>query len=699
MKIPSNQKTKKLIDTIHEIYEIEDSRAEKEKNLWTKYYNNETSKADLIKDLKKEKLFLKSKETDTKIVEKLVSFEKQFSNICEDIEFPRNKTFYLKKRSLIDIFKKAKAEEKIPKIKSEIKPKIKKIKIPVDKELKKKKIEPEPKKKEKKSKSILEILGLTHKTKKEKPKTKEEEYIEKPIGPKFELPNELKPENYQVLIPGFAYAFIRTKDGEREYVVAEPELTPEEENVLKETKRDLINKISLLDVNEEKSLFNQINKLFEKKKYKLTKEQKSKIVYYIARQIKGLDKIEPLMHDPLIEDIEGDGIGIPVFIVHRKYGHISTNIKMDTEKELQDFVIKMAHLSKSYVSYASPLLDAILPDGSRVNATLTSNVSTRGPTFTIRKFPQKPLTAIDLIKSGTLNPTMVSYLWTVIEFKKTLVVIGPTAAGKTTLLNVISSFIPAGQRVVSIEDTREINLLMENWIPQVTRPGFGPPDSQGKKYGEVDMEALIKGSFRQRPDYLVIGEVRGREMSLMFQGMASGHSCLSTIHAKSVNDLVNRLITPPISLEPSLLTSLDVVLVAGFSGTSETKRHIKEIDEIREYNVKERKIEYNAVYSMYEKEDKKKDDLFTKDLPITYRSELLKEISREHGIKLNDLLETINKRKKFIDELLEKDTPKDYVEFKLALNKYKAKETLHTKKMKKPEENKPEQIKISGASI
>lgn len=679
MQVPSREKTKKLIDTIQEFYKLEDSRSKEETTIWKEYLDNEITKEDLLKELKQKNLFLKSKEENLKAINKLVEVKELFNDVCKDIEYPRINKFVIKKRPVINIFKKSVKrpvviKKKIP----ETQPKIKQIKIPLQKDIKNIKKEKLPKKKKTTPRSILEMLGILKKKEEVKPIVeKKEEDIEKPIGPKFELPKELLPENYQVLIPGFAYAFIRTKDGSREYVVAEPELTPEEEKILENTKTDLINKISLLDIKEDKSLFNQINKLFEKKKYNLTQQQKSNIVYYIARQIKGLDKIEPLMHDPLIEDIEGDGIGIPVFIVHRKYGHIATNIVMHSEKELQDFVMKMAHLSKSHVSYASPLLDAILPDGSRVNATLTSNVSTRGPTFTIRKFPQKPLTAIDLIKSKTLDSVMVSYLWTVMEFKKTVIVIGPTAGGKTTLLNILSSFIPSGQRVVSIEDTREINLLMDNWIPQVTRPGFGPPDSHGQKYGEVTMEGLIKESFRQRPDYLVVGEVRGKEMSVMFQGMASGHSCLSTVHAKSVEDLVNRLITPPISLEPALLTSLDVVIVTGFSGTSETKRHIKEIDEIKGYNIRDRKIEYNAVYSMYEKNKQKNDnDLFTKELPITYRSEVLKNISNEYGVKINELLDAINKRKEFIEKLLETNTPKDYVEFKLAINKYKETEEI-----------------------
>jgi archaeal flagellar protein FlaI len=678
MQIPSRKVTKKLIEAIQKIKSIEDSRSQKENELWEAYFSKKITKDVLIKKLKEKNLFLKSKEKDISAINTFIEYTKLFNDICKNLEFPKTQKYILKKRSAFSIFKKPKSKKEVKVEEPKIKQNIKQIKIPVDKKKIPEKVEAV---KKQKPRSILEILGFLHKKKKVlKKEIKQEVPIEKSYGPKFDIIQELKPENYQVLIPGYAYAFIREKEGSREYVVAEPELTKEESNILDEVKKDLINKISLLDVKEDKSLFSQIDKLFVKKKYNITNKQKSKIVYYIARQIKGLDKIEPLMHDPLIEDIEGDGIGIPVFIVHRKYGHIATNIVIDNEKELQDFIIKMAHLSKSYVSYASPLLDAILPDGSRINATLTSNISTRGPTFTIRKFPQKPLTAVDLIKSQTLNPTMVSYLWTIMEFKKTVVVIGPTAGGKTTLLNVLSSFIPSGQRVVSIEDTREINLLMDNWIPQVTRPGFGPPDSHGKKYGEVTMEDLIKESFRQRPDYLVIGEVRGQEMSIMFQGMASGHSCLSTVHAKSVDDLVNRLITPPISLEPTLLTSLDVVIVTGFSGTSETKRHIKEIDEIKGYNIKERKIEYNAIYTRYEKEKNKEDDLFTKDLPITYRSEILANISREYNVNKKELLEAIQKRKAFIEKLLEKDTPKDYVEFKLAIDKYKAKEEIFKNK-------------------
>lgn len=671
MNIPSRNDTSKLLDIITEIKNLENQRSEKETDLFNKLKTNEITSSQLLKELDKDGYLKKSKDANKKFVKLFIEYNQKLLDISKELELTYNHKYVSYSPSkYTEIISKIKnlfntKPKTITKIISDQKP-VKKIELSTQKAF----VNKDQKRITDSITNLFSLRGRKIATTVTEPIVKESTENK----PEFLPPKELLPENYQVLIPGFAYAFIEEKDGEKKYIVAEPELTTEEQKILEDTKQELINKISLIDLKDEKSLLLQVEKIFNKNKIKLTHEQKAKLIYYIGKQIKGLDIIEPLMHDPLIEDIEEDGIGIPVFIVHRKYGNLATNLVYNDEKELQQFVIKMAHLCKSYVSYASPLLDSILPDGSRVNATLTSNVSTRGPTFTIRKFPQNPLTAIDLAKGKTLNSVLIAYLWTVMEFRKTVVIIGPTAAGKTTLLNVITSFIPPGKRVVSIEDTREINLLLDNWVPHITRPGFGPPDNSGKKYGEVTMADLIKESFRQRPDYLIIGEVRGEEISLMFQGMASGHCCLSTLHARSLNDLVNRLITPPISLEPSLLTSLDVVIVGGFSGGSETKRTIKEIDEVRGFNVKDNKIEYNAVYN-YSEKPKVKDsgDLFTSDLPITYKSEILKDISKEYNININTLLQIINNRIKFIDELTKKH-PKDYVEFKLAINRYKATE-------------------------
>lgn len=647
MTFPPLKITRDILKKVETLSKIEEKISKQELEILTDFLNEKITKKQAIKLLKQNKKYHEFKKLNKQATTVFVELNNSFSNFFKGLNLKEIPKITLSKKPwyLIvfeSLFSPSLTKEKTQKTQKKIKTK-KKTKV---KDLEIEKIEQD-----------LEV-----------------------IKPSFEPPKELLPENYKVLIPGYAYAFVKETEHERMYVVAEPELTKEEAKILENTKRSLINKISLTDLSDNVKMTNLVEKIFQKSKIVLTQEQKNKIVYYIVRQVNGLDKIEPLMHDPLIEDIECDGTGIPIFIVHRKYGHIVTNISLDSELELQQFIIKMAHLSKSYVSYASPLLDSILPDGSRVNATLTSNISTRGPTFTIRKFPQKPLTPIDLINFKTVTPEMLAYLWVLMEFKKNMTLIGPTAAGKTTLLNVISSFIPEAQRVISIEDTREISLLLTNWVPQITRSGFGPPDSQGKRYGEITMEDLLKESFRQRPDYLIIGEVRGEEIALMFQGMASGHCAISTVHAKSVEALVTRITTPPISLDPSLLTTLNAVVITGFSGIGRNiHREVKEIDEIKGYNSKEKKVEYNVVYrsidKYQEKSETEKSDLFEKEKPLVYNSDILKDICKEYNLTHKKMTEIITNRTNFLKELT-KNPPQNYMEFNKKLIAYKRKEEI-----------------------
>ncbi|MFH1751429.1 MAG: type II/IV secretion system ATPase subunit [archaeon] len=489
---------------------------------------------------------------------------------------------------------------------------------------------------------------------------------------------------YLTLVPEFAFAQVEeTREGKK-YFVYEPLLSDTEAKQLSFLKDRFIEEVALGTVGKGK-LFTRLSKILVKNKLTLSDEQKEKFVYFLSRDLYGVNKVEPLMHDPLIEDIECDGTNIPLFIVHRKYGNLQTNVSFDSIEELQDFIIKLSQLCKSYVSFASPLLDAVLPDGSRVNAVLTESISTSGPTFTIRKFPETPFSPIDLVLFKMLNTEILAYLWLAIEFKRSILIIGPTASGKTTLLNVLGMLIPAAQRIVSIEDTREINLVHDNWLPQVSRPGFGPPDVSGRKYGEVSLIDLIKESFRQRPDYLIVGEVRGDETYVMFQGMSAGHTCFSTIHAKSVDDVVNRLITPPINLSPTLLNSLDLIIALGFSGVSSIERRIRAINEVKGFNIETQKLETNKLFEWNPAMEKQPvteisvtgqgETIGTDFLPITYRSLVLKTISAEYGISHQRILEVIQSRKQFLDGLI-KDPPKTFIEFKEDLNSYKKKEKL-----------------------
>ncbi|MCX6802541.1 MAG: type II/IV secretion system ATPase subunit [Candidatus Diapherotrites archaeon] len=491
-------------------------------------------------------------------------------------------------------------------------------------------------------------------------------------GKKTEVTQDTK--DLITLIPGYAYGKIISRaQGQKVYYIIEPDLSDEERDKITKIKNELIEVITIEELSREK-MFEKVESIISKRGYTFSSQGRHKLMYYLSRDLLGLERIEPLMHDPLIEDIECDGTDIPVYVVHQKQGHVATNIVFKNMETLEDFIIKLAQLSKTYVSYASPLVDSVLPDGSRINAVLTKSVSTKGPSFTIRLFPEKPLPPSLLVRNGTMSARIAAYLWTVIEFRKSILITGPTASGKTTILNAVSMFIPYGNRVVSIEDTRELNIKHENWLPQVARQGFGPPDATGKRFGEVDMMTLIMESFRQRPDYLIVGEVRGKETFVLFQGMASGHCSMATLHARSVDDVVSRLTTPPINLYPSLLESVDVILNVGFIGEQEIKRKIRTIAEVKKYNAKELRLEYNDLLENTELEEIKDLHGATKSIaeffPITGRSFLLKRISKEHGIPLLDLQKKIERRTAFMKKLAEENVS-DYTEFSKRLEEFK----------------------------
>jgi len=390
------------------------------------------------------------------------------------------------------------------------------------------------------------------------------------------------------LIPPYAYAHIYwdAKIGELVYELEEPVLNDEEKEMLEkiETSMKEIININVLVERTTEAMIDYIDKsaelLISELNLKISEESYKKIFYYLFRDFIGLNEIEPLIRDYFIEDIECNGVNSPVYIVHRIYRNIKTNIVLKNINYLANFVEKLAQRCGKYISYASPLLDGSLPDGSRVNATYTTDVTSKGPTFTIRKFTKVPWTPLQLIALNTLSPEMLAYLWLLIQYKSNILITGGTASGKTTLLNALAFFIPPEARVVSIEDTREINLARENWLPSVARTAIGMG-----KVGEVDLFSLLKNSFRQNPDYVIVGEVRGKEAFVLFQGMASGHASISTIHADSVDTVIKRLETPPIELSPTLVNTLDAVAIMSHAIVKKQQtRKLRSIVEIVKVN-------------------------------------------------------------------------------------------------------------------
>lgn len=283
----------------------------------------------------------------------------------------------------------------------------------------------------------------------------------------------------------------------------------------------------------------------------------SKILYYVERDILGYDVLDPLMKDPYIEDISCNGVGYPIYVWHRKYESIPTNIWFRSHEDLDRFVLKLAHKAGKHISVAYPILDAMLPEGHRVAATFMKEVSTHGSTFTIRKFREDPITIIDLINFKTISPLLAGYLWFLIDRKSPIMVLGVTGAGKTTLINSILNLVKPTYKVVTIEDTPELRLPIENWVQLVSRPSYAAGES---KAGEVSLYDLIRVSLRYRPDIIAVGEIRGEEAYVLFQAIATGHGGVTTIHAEDIDSMIKRLKSPPMNIPESYIPLINSVL-------------------------------------------------------------------------------------------------------------------------------------------
>ncbi|MFH0808592.1 MAG: type II/IV secretion system ATPase subunit [archaeon] len=369
---------------------------------------------------------------------------------------------------------------------------------------------------------------------------------------------------YMVIAPYVSvHVYYDANLGEVIYDIEEPVISEEERGYLdriEQAMREVVNVNMVGGDKGKEGLIDYIDKsarlIISELGVSLSETSYSKIFYYLYRDFIGLNEIEAMMQDYFIEDIECNGVNESMYIVHRVFRNIKTTTRFNDIDKLSNFVEKLAQKTGGYISYANPILDGSLPDGSRVNATYTKDVTSKGPTFTIRKFTKTPWTPTQLLGFRTLSPEMLAYFWILLQYQSNLMIVGGTASGKTTLLNALAFFIPQENRVVSIEDTRELNLPRENWLPSVVRSGITEAG-----VGNVDMFSLLRSSFRQNPDYVIVGEVRGAEASVLFQGMASGHASISTMHGDSVQSIVQRLETPPISLSPMLVNGLDVMAI------------------------------------------------------------------------------------------------------------------------------------------
>ncbi|MGF3521607.1 MAG: type II/IV secretion system ATPase subunit [Candidatus Bathyarchaeia archaeon] len=311
----------------------------------------------------------------------------------------------------------------------------------------------------------------------------------------------------------------------------------------------------------------------------------SKILYHAERDLVGFGKIDPLMRDPNIEDISCDGVNKPVYVWHRNHESIETNLKFESDEALDNLVVKLVHMAGKHVSSAFPIVDASLPGKHRLAVAYRREITPFGTAFTIRKFREDPYSIIDLINIGTFSEEMAAYLWICLENRASVMVLGGTAAGKTTALNALACLVKPGSKIMTIEETAELNLSHENWVSLIARQSYG---LGGSTVGEVSLFDLVKTCMRHRPDLLIVGEVRGQEAYVLFQALATGHGGMCTMHAENLDSAVKRLTQKPMEISPAYIPLMNIVLSVQRvhlvkNGEKKAFRRVLSVNEIADY--------------------------------------------------------------------------------------------------------------------
>ncbi|MGQ9781648.1 MAG: type II/IV secretion system ATPase subunit [Nitrososphaeria archaeon] len=349
------------------------------------------------------------------------------------------------------------------------------------------------------------------------------------------------------------------------YYVDEVQLKPDEKVAYNKIFDIIARELNPAEIGKEEDVRKQLLSEARRLGYKyrnafkaVTREGWDRINYYLERDLLGFGPLNSIMADYRIEDLSCDGVNVPIFVWHRKFESIPSNIRFLSREALDDYIVKLAHKSGKHVSSAFPIVDAMLFGKHRLAASFRDEVSPKGSTFTIRKFREEPFSIVDLVQMNTVSDDMAAYFWMLIENRATIMVIGGTGSGKTTILNALASLIKPGMKLVTVEETAELNLPHENWVQFVSRESYG---LTGTKVGQINLFDLVKTSLRYRPDYLIVGEVRGEEAYVMFQAMATGHGGLSTLHAENIEYAIRRLVSPPMNVYETYIPLINAVIL------------------------------------------------------------------------------------------------------------------------------------------
>ncbi len=433
---------------------------------------------------------------------------------------------------------------------------------------------PEPEKPQQAKQQQEQLISLLRKTNVRFPLTGT------PIPPSWKVL-----ERYPVNSP-FAYAEISESPlGVKRYFLDEVPLTKAEAAIYSYLLDTLETELTVprSEVNPRQYFTEQARRIVLKYSIRVPATSWSKIIYFAERDLVGFGVLDGPLKDAQIEDVSIDGSAKPIFVYHKAYETLETNVTIPDDTALDNIVTRLSHMAGKHVSTAFPIVQGTLPGRHRLIATFRKEVSPLGSSATIRKFREDPLTIIDMLNLNLLDHTIAAYTWLLMQNRSTAIVVGATGAGKTTLLNAILTLTRLNTKLVTIEEVQEINVPHQNWTPLVARESYAATE---EKAGEVSLFDLVKAAMRMRPDILVVGEVRGEEAYVLFQAISTGHGGLCTLHADDEASAVQRLISPPMNVPLAFLPFLDLVFVVRrissptSSGGFKAVRRIISVDEI-----------------------------------------------------------------------------------------------------------------------
>jgi len=448
---------------------------------------------------------------------------------------------------------------------------------------------------------------------------------------------------YQVTPDSFVMIY---REGDRLiYSPIEPELTDEEKRALDLIKKYIVRTLYFTprDLKEkwaalEREVEEKVREALKVLDLKIDERAIRKLVYHTRKNYLGYGPIEVPMNDPFIEDISSTGSSSPVYVFHLKYEWLPTTIMFPDDDSYNAFIRKLAYRAGQELVYSNPIVEGPIPPKDYRTHLVLDVVSRKGSSFTIRRGAEVPLTITRLISLGTLSPKIAAYLWLLVSNMRTILIAGPMASGKTTLLNSIAMFIPTNKKVVTIEETNELKLERENWTPLIVRPSSSPGISN------ITLFDLLKSSLRQRPDYIIVGEIRGEEAYTFFQAISLGHGGLGTIHGESFNQIMKRLESHPLNVPRSMIPLVNsVVVMRAFRKEGGLIRRVQEVVDIASYDTSSDSISVTPAFRY----DPSRDSWEEAEILPSMR-----KIADVTGIKESELREELSRRERFLSYLV-----------------------------------------------